>query len=73
MLKAGNPRGRPPKAIINKGANSQMLPSRTALAQLTKGSPIQRSLGNYAKLTPSGASALPTYDSITAMGQNNDG
>lgn len=47
----------------------EMLPSRHALSQLTGGDPIQRSMGNYAKLTPVGAGAPGRYDDIQAMGE----
>jgi len=50
-----------------KGGRQEMLPSRHALAELTHGNPMQRSMGNYAKLTPSGAGAISTYDGIMAM------
>jgi hypothetical protein len=47
-----------------------MFPDRAALMQVTKGNPMQQSLGNYAKLTPSGASAMAkTYPEIMAEGQ----
>lgn len=35
-----------------KGSKSEMLPHRSALAQLTGGDTYQRSLSNYAKKTP---------------------
>ena len=37
-----------------KDMRSEMLPSRSALTSLTSGDPVDRSLGNYAKRTPSG-------------------
>lgn len=60
-----------PKITKNagKGGGSEMLPSRHAVSQLVKGNPIQRSMGNYAKLTPSGASAPMNYQTIIDMGQ----
>ena len=37
--------------------------------QITKGDPVQQSLGNYAKLTPSGlAGMIQPYDDIRRMG-----
>jgi len=60
-------RGKLP-APRGKTRSLERLPNRHALAELTQGDPIQRSLGNYAKLTPSGANAIPTYDEITQMG-----
>jgi len=46
-----------------------MLPSREAVNQLTKGGAQAMSLGNYAKLTPSGAGAPPSYNTIYDMGK----
>ncbi len=37
-----------------KDGKAEILPSRLALAQLTGGDPAQRSLSNYAQLTPDG-------------------
>ena len=64
-MKFGNPLGRVPRAK-GKGGKQEMLPHRNAMAQLTGGTPEQRSLGNYAKLTPSG---LGPSDDIMAMGE----
>lgn len=46
-----------------KGSQSELLPSRHAMTQLTQGDPMQRSLSNYAKLTPIGLDAMhqPTF------------
>lgn len=59
------------KPTINKGkgGGQEMLPSRHALSQLVGGTPEQRSMNNYAKLTPSGAGALTTYPAIIAEGE----
>jgi len=46
-----------------------MLPSREALAKLTKGGAQAMSLGNYAKYTPSGAGAPANYRDIFDMGR----
>jgi hypothetical protein len=45
-----------PQVVKNKGKGSkeENLPSRFAMTQITKGDPVQRSLQNYAKKTPSG-------------------
>jgi hypothetical protein len=51
----------------NKGSREQLLPGRHAMETLTKGSPWDRSMGNYAKLTPSGANAPATYQDIIDM------
>ena len=51
-----------------KGSKEYLLPNRHALAELTKGNPWQRSMGNYAKLTPSGANAPTSYQDIIDMG-----
>jgi hypothetical protein len=58
-----------PVLVANKGkgSKSQMLPSRHALTTLTKGDPSQRSIQNYAKLTPIGAGAPGTYDDIIQL------
>lgn len=40
-----------------KGDKSEMLPSRHALAEITGGDVFERSIGNYAKKTPSGPNA----------------
>jgi hypothetical protein len=37
---------------VGKGATEQRLPSRSALNTLTAGSPVDRSMSNYAKATP---------------------
>jgi hypothetical protein len=41
-----------------KGSNSELLPNRHAMSQLTSGDAFQRSISNYAKVTPSGEGAL---------------
>lgn len=51
-----------------KGGGAQYLPNRAAVNKLIHGDPAQRSMGNYAKLTPSGASAPQTYPAIIALG-----
>jgi hypothetical protein len=51
-----------------KGSREQLLPGRHAVEELTKGNPWQRSMGNYAKLTPSGANAPTNYQDIIDMG-----
>jgi hypothetical protein len=53
--------------LKNKGSREQLLPSRHAMDELTKGNPWQRSMGNYAKLTPSGRNAPASYQTITDM------
>lgn len=45
-----------------------MLPNREAVNALTKGGAQAMSLGNYAKLTPSGSNALTSYQSIIDQG-----
>lgn len=51
-----------------KGSQQHLLPHKDAVEQLTKGDPWQRSIGNYAKLTPSGANAPMNYQDIIDMG-----
>lgn len=43
---------------VGKGSTEEMLPHRSALTTLAKGNPLQRTIGNYGKATPSGAGAL---------------
>ena len=50
------------------GSKQQLLPHKDAVEQLTGGNPWQRSMGNYAKLTPSGANAPMNYSDIIDMG-----
>ena len=48
------PRFQPPTTRLkNKGAKQETLPNRHVMNKLTKGDPLQRSIGNYAKATPS--------------------
>lgn len=54
---------------VGKGGKQELLPSRHAMDQLTKGNPWQRSMSNYAKLTPSGANAPSKYSTIIDMGE----
>ena len=62
-MKFGKPKFKPPKA---KG--KLMLPNRAAVSALTKGGAGAQSIGNYAKLTPSGANAPATYPAIMQEG-----
>lgn len=39
--------------VKGKGSQEEQLPHRFALTQLTKGDPMQRTMNNYAKATPS--------------------
>lgn len=51
-----------PQIVNNKGkgAKEEMLPSRFAMTQVTKGDPVQRSMQNYAKVTPGvGSESVP--------------
>lgn len=41
-----------------KGSTSEVLPDRHALTKLTAGDAFQRSISNYAKVTPSGKQAI---------------
>lgn len=61
--------GKMPPLTKNKGSRQALLPNRRALNQLLKGDPVQQSLGNYAKLTPSGAAGMDQpYSDITNLG-----
>ena len=42
---------------VGKGSQQQLLPNRHAMNTLTNGDQWQRSINNYAKVTPSGAGA----------------
>ena len=57
------------KVHAGKGGGEQMLPSRHALQTLTRGDPLQRTIGNYGKLTPIGAGAPGKFADIQAMGE----
>jgi hypothetical protein len=63
MKKFGRPLTQP-KRPKGKGGGQAMLPNRAAVTALTKGDPTQQSIGNYAKLTPSGANAPTTYGGV---------
>jgi hypothetical protein len=56
-------------SVGGKGSKNEMLPSRHALATLTGGTPAQRTIGNYGKLTPMGAGAPGRWQDIQAMGE----
>ncbi len=43
----------------NKSAQSEILPHRSALTRLTRGDPAQRTMGQYAKATPSMTNTAP--------------
>jgi hypothetical protein len=58
---------RTPRLTLNKG--SRQLPAHSAMNLLTHGSPVQRSLGNFAKLTPSGLPPGLTSDDLQRLGQ----
>lgn len=50
-----------------KGGGQALLPDRRAVDKLLNGNPYERSMGNYAKLTPSGRNGPMTYQSIIDM------
>lgn len=54
------------RSAARTGSSSEMLPSRRAMTTITRGDPVQRSLGNYAKLTPGVGNVSP---SILHMGR----
>jgi len=60
--------GAPKLRTARKTGKNALLPNREALARLVGGSTESRSIGNYAKLTPSGRNALSTPD-IMALGE----
>jgi hypothetical protein len=49
------------------------LPHRHALTQLAGGDPLQRTMNNYAKATPSGANALNAPSVVGMSPPGNDG
>ena len=53
---------------IGKGSQQELLPNRHAVNRLTQGETWERSINNYAKVTPSGESAL-TVPSVMEMAQ----
>jgi hypothetical protein len=58
-----------PTTIVNKAARQAQLPSRAALRILSKGDPSQQSTFNFAKMTPTGATAAAMpYADIMQMG-----
>jgi|RhiMethySRZTD1v2_1073278.scaffolds.fasta_scaffold1790999_2 hypothetical protein len=57
----------PNTRLKNKGAKQETLPNRHALNTLTKGDPLQRSIGNYAKASPTGAAAPLNEQTILDM------
>jgi hypothetical protein len=53
---------------VGKGSKDEVLPSRMAMETITKGSPMQRSMNNYAKKTPSGLNAMgPSFMMMSRM------
>lgn len=54
------------RIVVNKGSRTApMLPGKRAMRKLTGGDPTQMSLGNYAKMTPSGAGGFDeTYNGL---------
>ena len=49
------------RARAGFGGQQEMLPHRNALTTITQGSPVQRSMGNYAKLTPGVSDYAPSF------------
>lgn len=56
-----------------KGSKIDLLPSRHALTQLAGGNPLQRTMNNYAKATPSGANALGGPNAVGMSPPGNTG
>lgn len=54
--------------VENKGSKQEMLPSRHALAQLTGGDPLRRTMNDYAKKTPGVGDQTPTIVQMGSMG-----
>jgi hypothetical protein len=53
---------------IGKGGRQELLPNRQAINRLTGGETWERSINNYAKVTPSGENALDV-PSVLEMAQ----
>ena len=53
---------------VGKGSKAEMLPNRHAMTTVANGEPWQRSLNNYAKVTPTGEGALDAPD-VLSMAQ----
>jgi len=53
---------------IGKGSQQELLPNRHAVNRLTGGETWERSINNYAKVTPSGENALEA-PSVLEMAQ----
>jgi hypothetical protein len=57
------------RKVTNKGSRSApMLPGKRAMRRLLGGDPTQMALGNYAKMTPSGAGSFDGSDSALSEG-----
>ena len=59
---------KPPKVIKIPNKGSKLLPSRSALHQLTKGTPQQRSTLNFGRLTPIGADIVGGFPDMIELG-----
>lgn len=68
MTKKASLGGKPPKPV-GKASRLEYLPSRNALTALTQGDHVQRSIGMYAKRTPSGEGAPGKYADIQRLGE----
>jgi hypothetical protein len=55
-LASGDIKAPSPLSAGHKSLKQQLLPSRHAMAQVAGGDPAQRTMGNYAKMTPADAS-----------------
>jgi hypothetical protein len=67
-MKFGKILGPQPRRPRGKLGKQELLPGRAAMSRLVAGDPNQRSLGNYAKLTPSGMSAVEEDTPVTDVG-----
>lgn len=57
------------QSFNKKSIKEERLPSRFARDQITGGDPVQRSMNNYAKKTPSGPNAdSPNFLMMSMMG-----
>lgn len=57
-----------PTKAKGKQLREEVLPSRSAMTQITKGDPIYRSMNNYAKKTPADVSGVMNFKLMRMFG-----
>lgn len=53
--------------VKNKGSQPEMLPNRHAMSRLVRGDLVQRSMNNYAKLTPGVGQETPSIVDMSTV------